>query len=619
VSIRIKVAPLLAVSFLLVGPLAAQVKTGNFTNALSGTIAPGYAATYSNQSASTHSWAIAGTGTLTGSYYSPNFLSYGVNYYLNQSRANSNFQSITNASGFDISTGIFNGSHYPGAITYSKAYNSEGNYAIPGQANFVTHGNSDSFGINWSETLPDKPTVSAGFQMGSSDYTVYGTNDTGNTHFRSGNVHSSYNLGGYSLGGFYSIGDSNSLVPQVIVGAASPETHTNDHAYGFNVSHKLPLQGSIVGGYTRSVFGTDYLGASTSGTIDMLNVVGTVRPLNRVSITGGANYSDNLSGQFIQSIVGTSSSTQASVPNIFDSHQSSSALDLNGVASYAPTDNSQVSVSVDRRQQELLGVSYGMTSYGASGNYTRRLFEGNLNSAVSMNANTSDNSGGDTLGFTISEGYSTKVAGWHLNGNFNYAQNAQTLLVTYMNSFYNYSGNARRSWGKLNFSASAGGSHTALTDQPGTANSSKSYSSSIGYTKFLNLSGGYSESSGQALITGSGLVPVPVPPIVPSSLVSMYGGSSYAFSAASAPARNLLLQASWSRAFSNTETTDAAGDLISSSNRNGQFDTRIQYQYRKLSFNAGFARLEQGFSQSALPAEIVSSYYMGVSRWFKFF
>jgi hypothetical protein len=34
---------------------------------------------------------------------------------------------------------------------------------------------------------------------------------------------------------------------------------------------------------------------------------------------------------------------------------------------------------------------------------------------------------------------------------------------------------------------------------------------------------------------------------------------------------------------------------------------------------SGYARLEQGFSGSGLPTEIISSYYMGVSRWFNFF
>jgi hypothetical protein len=38
-----------------------------------------------------------------------------------------------------------------------------------------------------------------------------------------------------------------------------------------------------------------------------------------------------------------------------------------------------------------------------------------------------------------------------------------------------------------------------------------------------------------------------------------------------------------------------------------------------LYFNSGYARLEQGFSNSGTPPEVVSSFYIGVSRWFNFF
>jgi len=135
VSFRFKVASLVAAALLLARLAAAQVKVGDLTTSMTGTVAPGYSANYGNQTSSAHSWTIGGSGTLNGSYYSPNFLNFNVGYYLNQSRANSNFQSISNASGVDISSNIFGGTHFPGSITFSKAFNSEGNYSIPGLAN----------------------------------------------------------------------------------------------------------------------------------------------------------------------------------------------------------------------------------------------------------------------------------------------------------------------------------------------------------------------------------------------------------------------------------------------------------------------------------------------------
>ena len=54
-------------------------------------------------------------------------------------------------------------------------------------------------------------------------------------------------------------------------------------------------------------------------------------------------------------------------------------------------------------------------------------------------------------------------------------------------------------------------------------------------------------------------------------------------------------------------------------NQNNEFNALIQYQFRKLNFNSGYSRLEQGFSGSGTPPEVISSFYIGVSRWFNFF
>jgi hypothetical protein len=185
------------VMLLVTMPLAAQLKIGETSTSASGMLSSGYNATYGNLTSSTHGFTIGGVGTFSGSYHSPNFLSYNVSPYLNQSRANSNFQSISDASGVNASVALFGGTAFPGSISYSKAYNSEGNYGVPGLTNFVTHGNSSTLGINWSENLADKPSFSAGFQTGTSDYSVYGTNDQGKNSFHSLNLHSGYRWMGF--------------------------------------------------------------------------------------------------------------------------------------------------------------------------------------------------------------------------------------------------------------------------------------------------------------------------------------------------------------------------------------------------------------------------------------
>jgi hypothetical protein len=184
-----------------------------------------------------------------------------------------------------------------------------------------------------------------------------------------------------------------------------------------------------------------------------------------------------------------------------------------------------------------------------------------------------------------------------------------------MNSFYNYSGNVRRRFGRLNISAGAAAGKTALTDEPGTASSSQSYSAGVGFSPWITANGSYSKASGQALATGAGLIPVPVPsPVIPSSLLSLYGGDSYSFGLSSSPAKKLLISGSYSKSISTT-----SGNAIASSNANTQYNALVQYQFRKLNFNSGFDRLQQGFSGSGIEPEVISSFYFGISRWFNFF
>ena len=590
-------------------PAAAQVKIGESSTSANGIISTGYNATYGNMTSSTHGWTVGGVATFSGSYHSPNFLSYNISPYLNQSRANSNFQSISDASGVNASVTLFGGSAFPGSITYSDAYNSEGNYGIPGLSNYVTHGNSDTFGINWSENLPNEPSFSAGFEKGSSNYSVYGTNDEGNNSFHTLNLHSGYRWMGFSMGAYYTNGGGHSVIPEVVAGSIT-HTESDNNAFGVTVNHALPLQGNVTAGFNRSTWDTDYLGYRSSGTIDTVNSVATVRPRQRLALTGTLNYSDNLSGQLIQSII-----SAGGVVSAQNTNQSSNSLDMMGVATYSPEINLQTSAFAERRSQSYEGKTYAVNSYGGGLSYARRLLSGSFNGSFNLTANTSDVNGSDTIGFSGNGNYSTEVRGWRMTAAFGYAQNVQTLLVTYTNSFYNYSGNVHRKWGLFNMGMGAGGSRTALTQQAGEISSSQNYNAYVGYGPWLTATGTYSKSSGQAIITGGGLVPSPVPPpVLPSGIVSLYGGDSYSYALTSAPAKRLLLSASYARSNSNTTSATTA-----SSNMNNQFNSLVQYQFRKLYFTSGYARLEQGFSVSGTRPEIISSYYMGLSRWFNFF
>jgi hypothetical protein len=153
-----------------------------------------------------------------------------------------------------------------------------------------------------------------------------------------------------------------------------------------------------------------------------------------------------------------------------------------------------------------------------------------------------------------------------------------------------------------------------LTAVPGSANSSQSYSTSLSLPRF-SINGAYSTSSGNALLTSTGLVatPVPLPAISPTAVV-LYSGRSYSVGVGSSPIRGLTLSANYAKALSVTNSNSTA-----SNNNYENVYFLLTYQVRKLNFQAGYLRLVQGFSVSGTPQTIVGSYFVGISRWFNFF
>ncbi|HUO26349.1 MAG TPA: hypothetical protein VMU61_11840 [Candidatus Aquilonibacter sp.] len=603
---------LLAGVLFLAVPAVSQLQVGDNLNLnLNGTLAGGYTGDYGNLISSSHSLSGSGTGTLSGFYYNPNFLSFNVTPYYGQSRANSNYQSIFDSSGVNVSTSIFSGSHFPGSVSYAKSYNSEGNFGVPGVADYTTRGNSDTFGITWSENLPDEPSLSASFQRGSNDYSIFGTDQNGDSTFHSLTLRSGYLFHGFGLGAFYQDGGSHSLIPQLTETQEPPEdVSSSSSGYGFNVTHALPMRGGFSANFNRSSFDTGLLGSSYSGNIDTITSNAGIQPTDKLHLAVGANYSNSLTGQLYEQVVAAGGAVPAENIN-----QSSHGLDIIGTMGYALARGLQSEVDIERREQTFLGETFGANTYSGSLLYTTGFLGGNFNGAATIRDSTLDNTNENTLGFTTSASFTRRINAWVMTGSFSYAQNAQTLLITYNSSFYNYSGNVRHRWGPLTWNAGVSAGHSGLTIQQGTKNSSESYTTGLGISHFITATGTYSKSSGIGIETTSGVAQNPVlePVVTPSALI-LFGGDSYGIGLGSSPVRRLTIAASYARANSNTSF-----DSVASKAMNTQYNTFFQYQFRKMYLTGGFSRLQQGFNTTGTVPAVVSSFYVGVSRWFNFF
>ncbi|MGO8796258.1 MAG: hypothetical protein ACLQLC_15665 [Candidatus Sulfotelmatobacter sp.] len=602
----------LAGILLLALPAVGQLKFGEVSTDMNGTLATGYSGDYGNQIPSEHNLSVGGAATLNGSYYNPNFLSFTVSPYLNQARDNSSFQSISNASGVTASSNIFSGSHFPGSINYSKALNSEGNFAIPGVANYTTHGDSDSFGINWTEMVPNWPTLGASFQTGSSQYSIYGANDMGTTDYHSFNLRSGYALKGFNMAAFFSDGGGHSEFPEVLQSGTTTETtSSSNRSYGFNAGHVLPFHGSVAGAITRSDYNSYYAEGSNNGSVDLYTATANFQPTQKFHIALSTNYNSNLSGSLSEAIAGAAGGVAPAVNLGEGSH----AMETTASGSYSVVANMQALGFLDHREQYYLGESYGSNSYGGGVTYWRLVFGGSLNTALTVSDNTVSTSNQNSLGLNGTINYNKHFAGWVAGVDFNYSQNVQTQLVSYTTSGYNYGANLRRRWGRFAWSGGGSASRTLLTEVAGSSNSAESFFTGIGYSRWITLSGDYAKSSGSAIQTGGGLVQNPIPqPLVPNSDLILFGGKSYSVSVSSNPMRRLTFGASYAKSI-----TDGSVLGVTSSNDSKMINAIFQYQFRKMYLNGGYSNLVQGFSQSGLAPENISSFYIGVSRWFNFF
>jgi len=597
---------------LLALPTAGQVTLGELSTNASGTISAGYNGDYGNQISSDHSLALGGSGTFSGFYYNPNFVSFTVSPYLNQARDNSAFQSISNASGVSASSNIFGGSHFPGSINFAKAYNSEGNFSVPGVANYTTHGNSETFGINWAEIVPGLPTLSANFQMGNAQYSIYGTNDNGNTDSHSFSLRSGYTLKGFNLGAYFGDGAGHSETPQILDNSSEPLiTSSSSRDYGFNVGHALPLHGQFASAFGSSKFSSDYAGGSDTGTVDVYTASAIFQPTQKFNFSFSTDYSTNLSGSLYEAVAGAGGITQP-----LNLGQGTHSLDLLGNASYSVMANMRAQAFADHREQYYLGESYGSSSYGGGLTYWRPLFGGSFNAALTLSDNTASTSNQNSLGINSTVNYNRRFSdGWVVGGSFGYSQNVQTALISYLTSAYSYGGSVRKRFGKFGWSGGAGVTKTLLTEVAGSSNTSETFNTSIFYSHWLTANGNYSKTSGTAIQGAFGLISNPIPqPIVPESDLILFGGKSYSFGLSSSPVRRLTIGASYSRA--NTDSTQVG---VLSNDNTKMINAVVNYQFRKMYFTGGYSNLVQGFSASGLPAANVSSFYLGVSRWFNFF
>lgn len=569
----------------------------------------GYEGAYGDEIQSSHGLNIGVDGNLSGSYYNPNFLSFTAHPYYNQSRADSSNQSISGASGINGAANFFTGSNFPGSVNYHYDRNSTGIFGLAGQPNFTTYGKSQGFGINWSALLPNLPTLSVGYSLGSGHSTVYGTDQEANSSTRLFNVHSGYQISGFRLAAFFDHNSLNSKFPEFLAGQGEAAQESRGHDFGFQGQHNLPLHGSFSATYNRATASSDYLsnggqsGNTSSYTDSTETTNASFHPTQKLSFSATQNYTNNLTGYVAQSFGST-----GTAPPGLNLGSGSYSSTLGGGATYMFTNFLSASAQATYYDQHYFGKSYTGEYLSGTLNYGKRLFD--MFTFSGSVVDSSNGQGQNALGFVGNVNFFHSFGRWQTSGQFSYAQNVQTLLLTYTSSYYNYGANLhRRLAGGMTWTAAFNGMHSGLTQNEGSSSHSEGYSTSLSMRR-VAVTGLFSKSSGVSLLGAGGLItPTPTPSL---NDFILFSGSSYGGGISVTPLKRMVFSGSFSRAISNTLASTA------SHNNTEIFNAQMQYHLRRIGLQAGYTRFTQGISAIGAPANN-TSYFVGITRWFDFF
>lgn len=592
----------------------AQVQVGDDLKMnLNGVVSGGYTGGYGDEAPSNHGFTFGGSGTLSGSYYSPNLLNFTVTPYYNQSRANSNYQSLTDSTGLDTSLNLFSGSHYPGYVSYQYTHNGTGTYGILAGPNFTTVGNSQAFGVGWSALVPGLPTLSVSYTHGAGNGTVYGTDQTASSNTNTFSVRSTYRLAGWNLSAYYNYMKLDSQIPIFLTGQEGNNiNHSNNNTIGASGSRSLPWNGALTLNFAHSSFSGDYSSSvadqkgSTNFSTNIESAVVTFHPTQKLTIFGDQNYTDNLNGYLYQSLI-----NGGNVP-IFETNTSSNSITLSSGVNYSFTPSLFGQAQITYFDQSYLGQSYNGSYFSGTVGYRKRFlntfsFSGTVFDSTNKFVN-------NALGFSLDVNAFRRYGWWLFTGNLSYAQNVQTQLVTVQNSYYSYNANVHRRMRRdRQWTASYSGNHSALTWQPGTLSYSNNVSTSLALGYFA-LQGSYTTAHGESLLTSTGIQPIPPTPGLPPDAVIVYNGTSYGGGITLTPIPRLVIAGTYTHAIS-----DTLGSTIPSHNHTEIVFSQLQYRLRQLNVLAGFTKFTQGISAAGTPTGSEYSYYIGVSRWINFF
>lgn len=600
----------------------AQVTVGDNTEMnMSGNLGFGYSGLFADASPNTNQFSFGGNADLTGSYYNPNFLNFRVSPYYNQSRLNSDYQSIFSAKGVNASANLFSGSHTPVNVSFDKSYNNEGQFFIAGAPGIETRGRAQTFSIAGGAYYEGLPTLTASYGISNNSYDILGSQASGSGSGRVFNLGSGYSLLGFNLAANYTNSRNTQNLPLINDVSQNRDLNTHQNTVQLTVNRYLGWDSATVGAnFNRTHFTNDYTGSTSDQTYDSLSSFLSLRPTEKLSLNLDMDYSTNYSAALLASVVLPPTSGPAPTPTQNNSgaltnQYSSDYLAYGARALYAITMEFTADGGAEHRTQNYFGTSYDSNNASGGLGYGHRLGGGQFSAHYGASWYSSNTQNQSAVGQSASVLYAHNLFGWHNSADFQLSHNAQTAFTSLTATGYSAGISTSRRFSKRwNLIL---GAHLSKINIDGLTNSNsmaRNFNATLAANR-LSFSGGYTRSSGNALQLGNGLTPAPVPGqvLLPGLLVN-YGGTSYSLGAAYHPTQHFRIDSNYVRSKYNTGNIAATSDNIFY-----RFEVKSEYELRQLRIVGGYARVTQGIGATFNNPVTVNSIYVGVSRHFDLF
>lgn len=603
-----QLATVTAAALVLAAVAGAQVNLGENTQLdLSGNLTFGYNGLFS--AVDSNQIVFGGNADLTGYYYDPKFLSFRFSPYYNQTRLNSNFNSIFSGKGFSASANLFGGSHTPVDVSYSRDWNSEGTFTVPGALGFTTNGHSQSFSVGAGAYFEGFPTVHASFSLMDNGYTLLGSGQEGSSRGRSFTVGSTYARWGFNFNGSYGTTHLEQHTPLVFNTPLMTDWTTDQSTFQVGANRQLWKGAQFSTSYARTSFVTDYVGQSTDATYDTVSANLGWRPTEKLALGASSNYTTNFGAYYLGAVVPGSPNPP---PNFVPLFRDSKYFIYGARATYLFSQAITFDGGVNRSSQEFLGVRFDTTNVNSGAGYRHALWGGQFATHYGISLYSAPANDQSAVGQSASASFSRDVADWRSTFGVQYNTNVMTAVLGYTQTGYGFNASSSRHFGEwfLTFAGRVGKNSingTSLADALAT-----SYSATVSRRKY-SFNGSFSRNSGQSLPTVNGLVPSPVPGPIPGLLI-FYSGRSYSFGGSYQPARRWKINGSYLNSVYETDNLEAISD-----NMVRRLDFRTEYTWRQMQIRGSYTYLRQGIGTSFNTPQTVNAIYFGISRHFDLF